>query len=296
MPPSDIRGETMKRGVVITALIALLVCTPVASAQEWVSWKSRPAQQPAPESVAMPPQEPLETTAPVAAPASATAPASSQLQRSASAKDNWALGSPTPALSLYAAQSEFAHEECGLAPTKENERFYHWAIRGGLAVDEYRRKDEDFARIEKLLLQRYHQTWSQLSDGQKSNFCKSYSDDVSWAKDSGRMKILDVSIKFRSHFSPPSKERIDRAKKANIFAAILSLGFTAAGVNQVNQHDFSTARQFNNYGGVFANLINDPGAVMQTPCESYLPFLLANIRPEDLRFDTYYSIRDCTIQ
>ena len=110
------------------------------------------------------------------------------------------------------------------------------------------------------------------------------------------MKILNVYTKFRFHFSPPSKERIDRAKKASVFASILSLGFTAAGVNQVNQHDFSTAKQFNNYGAAFAYLINDPGAVMQTPCESYLPFLLANVRPEDLKFDIYYSIKDCKIQ
>lgn len=205
------------------------------------------------------------------------------------------IGNPTPALALYVAQVEFAHENCGLEATKQNERFYEWAVKRGLMLAEYRKKDGYFSQAEKIFLEGFQSGWIPLDEDGRKRFCSSYAEDVGWAKDRSRLGILNVSDRFRSHFAPLSQERIDRARKASIFAGVLSLGFTAAGINQVNQHDFATARQFNNYGAAFAHLINDPSAISQTPCESYLPFLLANVRPEEIAFDAYYSIRDCAI-
>ena len=286
----------MKRAIVGGASLALLVCASIASAQEWMSWRSVPTQQAEPESAIHPAQEQAEATVPGPAPASAAPSASSQLQRGGSATDNGIIGNPTPALALYVAQVEFAHQSCGLEPTKQNNRFYEWAIRRGLMLDEYRRKDEDFSRAENVFLENFQESWLQQSEEKRAAFCSTYTDDVRWANDRNRLRILNVSDRFRAHFAPLSQERIDRARKASIFAGVLSLGFTAAGVNQARQHDFSTASQFNNYGAAFAYLVNDPSAVSQTPCESYLPFLLANVRPEKVNFDTYYSIKECSVQ
>lgn len=286
----------MKRTTFASTVLVLLVCTSIAEAQDWMSWRSLPAQQPAQDTAIPSSQSPEEAVAEATESGSAGAITSSQVQRSASAADNGIIGNPTPALALYVAQVEFAHKNCELAPTKQNSRFYEWAARRGLMLDEYRKKDEDFSRAESIFLERFHHGWLQQNEDQKAAFCNAYTEDVHWARDSGRLKILNASDRFRSHFAPLSQERIDRARKASIFAGVLSLGFTAAGVNQASQHDFSTASQFNNYGAAFAYLVNDPSAVGQTPCESYLPFLLANVRPEKINFDTYYSIRECSIQ
>lgn len=220
----------------------------------------------------------------------------STAQNNVSSRDNGIIGLPSPALALYIAQAEHAYESCGLERTKKNDRYFEWAVRRGLMLDEYRRKDEYFSKIEKVFLDRFQQNWAQLDQEKKDRFCNNYRDDVLWAKDRGRFGIVSVSDRFRSHFAPPSQAQIERARKAKIFAGVLSLGFTAAGINQTNQHDFSTASQFNNYGAAFAHVINDPSAVSQTPCESYLPFLLANIKPEEIAFDTYYSIKECSIR
>lgn len=283
----------MTRAVSTATLLALLAFASTSSAQDWMSWKSKATQdqEQEPESAAA--QDLSEATAP--APESTTAITSSQIQRSISATDNGIIGNPTPALALYVAQVEFAQKNCGLEPTKQNNRFYEWAVRRGLMLDEYRKKDEDFSRAEGILLKHFQDAWSLQSEEQKAAFCNAYAGDVNWAKDRSRLKILNVSDRFRTHFSPLSQERLDRARKASIFAGVLSLGFTVAGVNQANQHDFSTASQFNDYGAAFAYLVNDPSAVDRTPCRTYLPFLLANISPERIKFDSYYSIRECAI-
>ena len=280
----------MNKKIVVAALIAMLAHASIASAQEWMSWKSQSAQESEPASAVA--EEQAEMTAPQP---TASSP-SPLIQSNSSSRDNGIIGNPTPALALYVAQAEFAHKICGLEPTKKNDRFYEWAIRRGLMLDEYRKKDEYFSRAESVFLERFQNGWPLLDPASKANFCRAYTDDVDWAKDRGRLGILNVSDRFRSHFAPLSQERIDRARKASIFAGVLSLGFTAAGINQVNQHDFATASQFNNYGAAFAHLINDPSAISQTPCESYLPFLLANVKPEEVTFGTYYSIKECSIR
>ena len=284
----------MSKGIAATALLTLLAHASIASAQEWMSWGSQSAQQS--EQVLATAEEQAEMAAPQPTSGQTTPSPLPQVENNTSSRDNGIIGNPTPALALYVAQVEFAHKNCGLESTKQNDRFYEWAVRRGLMLDEYRKKDEYFSRAERVFFEEFQDGWLHQDQENRASFCKNYTDDVLWARDRGRLGILNVSDRFRSHFAPLSQARIDRARKASIFAGVLSLGFTAAGINQVNQHDFATASQFNNYGAAFANLINDPSAISQTPCESYLPFLLANIKPEEIAFDTYYSIKECSIR
>lgn len=283
----------MKRIMATLVLLAASVFTSIVSAQEWMSWRSDSVRLTEERAAAGPMQEQSGANPLAQAPSST---ATSQTLQKTSAKDNGIIGNPTPALALYVAQVEFAHKNCGLELNKQNERFYEWAVKRGLMLNEYREKDQDFAQAEEVFINKFQESWVQLDEERRKSFCKAYTGDVDWARDRNRLRILNVSDRFRSHFAPLLQERIDRAKRASIFAGVLSLGLTTAGINQASQHDFATASQFNTYGAAFAQLANDPSTVRQTPCESYLPFLLANVRPEVIVFDTYYSIRECSVK
>lgn len=206
--------------------------------------------------------------------------------------DNGIIGNPTPAVALYAAQTGFARKVCGLPPTKQNERFFEWAVRKGMMLDEYRRKDHQFAQLESEFVTKYQAVWENADEDKISNFCRNYISDVEWAKNSNRLKIFNTSDRFRSYFSPLSQERIELAKKANIALGVLSLGSTIASVNQARQGDFSSSQQLNEYGGVFAHSMGSPGVAAQLPCQSFMPFMMANF-DADISYDSYYSIREC---
>lgn len=206
--------------------------------------------------------------------------------------DNGIIGNPTPAVALYAAQAGFAREVCALPSTKENERFYEWAVRRSMMLDEYRRKDHQFSRLEQSFITKYKEGWANTDIDKNINFCRGYIDDVEWAKNSNRFRIVNRSEQFRNYFSPLSQERIEMARNANIVLGVLSLGSTVAGVNQARQGDFSSAKQLNNYGSVLAHSMSSPGMIDNLPCQSFLPFLKANL-DVDITYDTYYSIRDC---
>jgi hypothetical protein len=204
-------------------------------------------------------------------------------------------GTPTPALAMYASQVKHASDVCSQSVDKEeNERFLKFGVTRGLALAYYREKFPSFSSQEGEFLSKYLMAWGEMNAQQKLDFCSTYRGDLNWSKEKWLKPIVVLAMNFRRYFSPVSEERLELAQKARIVAGGLSLGLTTAGVAKTNQQDFSTARQFNNQGGMFASVVMQGGALTGLPCEQYAPFVQAVINPNDVKFSMYYSIVKCS--
>lgn len=214
----------------------------------------------------------------------------------ANASDDSAFGTPTPALVIYTAQLDFAHETCAatgaITDAKASDAFHKNAVERGLAPAYYTDHVAEFGPARATYLQRYREAWATMAVPEREAFCAGYKADVDWAASKWRLPVIQKSDAFRSHFSPPSQQQIDRAKKANFLLAVLSLGATTAGINQTRQHDFSAASDLNDAGRALAGGMGAPGAARGS-CDAYAPFEMMNRAVTAGDFRRYHSIVHC---
>ena len=204
------------------------------------------------------------------------------------------MGNPTPALLAYAAQARFAPTVCSLGETKEaGDRFLRWGVEAALQLDYYRENIPNFSADMRLLEEKHSNTWATMDARQQADYCSAYQSDVRWSAEKWRLPLISVGDRFRMYFAPLSEARIERAKNASIVAGVLSLGFTAAGVNQASQNDFSSAQRFNAYGSAMTNSMGQPAASVNLPCKAYAPFTQMNQSMTAKDFATYYSLKEC---
>jgi hypothetical protein len=214
----------------------------------------------------------------------------------AHAADGGILGDPTPALPIYAAQVRHAHDACQAAglvdDAKAGDAFYANAVERGLQLAYYRKHVPAFGPALDAVGERYRQAWATMDATERQAFCAGYLDDVRWSAATWRLPVIQASDRFRSTFSPPSAQRVERAKAANMLLGVLSLGATAAGVNQTSQHDFAAAHDLNAAGGALAQGMADPSA-RPPGCAAYAPFVAMNQRLTAADVRSYHSIRSC---
>jgi|GEM_PF-5554563 len=205
-------------------------------------------------------------------------------------------GTPTPALALYASQVKHAREVCADSVDKEeSDRFFKYSVTRGLSLAYYREKNPSFNTQEDEFLSQYSTAWEGMDTIQRGSFCAAYQSDLSWSKEKWLKPIVVLAMNFRKYFSPVSEERLELAQKARVASGVLSLGLTTAGVSKTNQQDFSTARQFNSQGGMFASVVRQGEERTILPCEYYAPFVQAILNPKDVKFSTYHSIVKCSV-
>ena len=214
----------------------------------------------------------------------------------AAAKGDSVFGTPTPALVIYAAQLGFAHDACaeaGMAgDAKASDTFIKNAVERGLQTAYYTDHVAEFGPALATYTQRHREAWATMAPAERQAFCVGYRGDVDWSAGTWRLPVIQKSDAFRSRFSPPSQQQIDRAKKANFLLAVLSLGATTAGINQTRQHDFSAASDLNDAGRALAGGMGTPGAARGS-CDAYAPFEMMNRAVTAGDFRRYHSIVHC---
>lgn len=214
----------------------------------------------------------------------------------ADASSDSLFGIPTPALVIYTAQLDFAHETCAasgaIADAKASDAFHKNAVERGLSPAYYTEHVPEYGPARAAYLQRYREAWATMAAPEREAFCAGYKADVDWAAGKWRLPVIQKSDLFRNHFAPPSQHQLDRAKRGNFLLAVLSLGATAAGVNQTRQHDFSAASDLNDAGRSLATGIGTPAAAASS-CNAYAPFELMNRAVTAGDFRRYHSIVHC---
>lgn len=201
----------------------------------------------------------------------------------------WA-GTPSPAVAMFAAQSDFAGEMCPAAPEalKSRESLTKKVRHAGLMVDTYVTYPA-FAQSLAKSRERYRAAWASMSANEKTAFCSEYYQELSTVNAS--MAHLDADA-LRMHFSPPSQAARDRQQAAGLLLGAASVAATAGGIAQVDNKNFDGAARLNSAGGVLANAI--PGDISSPRyCPAYEHFTRHDAPGGHGTWKRYVSIRSC---
>lgn len=144
-------------------------------------------------------------------------------------------GVPTPALAMYAAQTKFAINQCiadGLIDNAKGAASFQKFFDRGIFLSGYKEKDEEFVENYNTFLANYAAAWSSGSSEQRLNFCDALNGEIEFK--SKRFSGLKLSrwfgqiLYFRDKFSPLSEMSLERQKKMQKIASVLSFVSAAA--------------------------------------------------------------------
>ncbi len=171
-------------------------------------------------------------------------------------KDLGMNGVPTPALAMYAAQPNFAVDQCvsdGLTKDVKGAANFLRNFNNGVGLTFYKENDEEFTTNYDLFIANYTASWGNSSSEKRQQFCDSLNSEIALKNEKFSLlktpRWIGSILYFRSKFSPISKESIERLKKRQKMAAILSViggvATTAASVSA--SHDAVTSAKAGNW-------------------------------------------------
>lgn len=205
-------------------------------------------------------------------------------------KDREWAGTASPAVAMFAAQSEIAPELCPAAPDslKRRENLIAKVRHAGLMVDTYRNQPS-FAQALSESQAKYRMAWSSMSANERNAFCNEYYQDLSSVTSSGAHIAAD---KIRMHFSPPTKAARDRQARGAMVLGAASIAATAGGVAQADNANFDGATRLNDAGQIIASAIPSNSASPGS-CPAYGHFTQQTAPASHEAWKRYVSLRSC---
>ena len=207
------------------------------------------------------------------------------------------LGQPSPAVAMYAAQVQFAHDMCKsedyLEDPVNSERFVTMSGNRGISLPHYLKNYPEFVRYLRIASVKYQSNGDKMSQTEKALFCSGYNSDI--GRNQSTIVTIQNSMDFRKYFSPPSEAFLESRQESRqtgaIAIAVLSVGMTAAGIRQTDKGNFSGAERLYQVGGVLADGIS--GSEISVPCASYPHFTYSDTLAGNQVWRSYSSIQDC---
>lgn len=199
-------------------------------------------------------------------------------------------GTPSPAVAMFAAQSDVAGEVCPAVPSslkrreEQTKKVYETTLMLYIYMD-----DPSFARSRAESASKYRSSWPRMSANEQAAFCNEYYQEVATVTTS--KASIDAS-KFREHFSPPSKAARDRQAAGAVVLGAASIAATAGGIAQADNANFDGAARLNDAGRVLASGIptnsSSPGY-----CPAYGHFTQHGAPAGSAPWKRYVSLRSC---
>lgn len=207
------------------------------------------------------------------------------------------LGQPSQSVAMYSAQVQFAHEVCGIQvdDASESERFVTMSAQNGLSISHYVKNYPEFVIFLNEFTDKYRARWASLTQNEMDEFCQRYSADVEKFR---TMRVIQNSIDFRSHFSPPTDEYVrkmeNRAVVGGIVLGAISAGSAIEGVRETNRGNFTRAQNRFSTTSDVGQIISGASTMTEAKfCPAYRPFMNASAPPRDDVWKTYHSIQHC---
>lgn len=162
-------------------------------------------------------------------------------------------GEPTPALAMYAAQTQFASDKCvseGLTEDVKGAASFLKYFNRGIQLRLYSKKDTEFVANLSTYLTKYGEAWNTSKKGARRKFCSDFNSDIT-AKNEGYFRWFMPVTYFRTKFSPISEAAGKRKRKLAVIASVAggvattSAGFSAGhdAVSSAKAGDFATSNQ-----------------------------------------------------
>lgn len=160
-------------------------------------------------------------------------------------------GEPTPALAMYAAQTQFASDKCvseGLTKDVKGAASFLKYFNRGIQLSLYRKKDAEFVVNFDTYLSMYSSAWDASEQNIHQQFCSNFNVDID-TKSHGFIRWMTQLNYFRNKFSPISEAANKRRQKMALFASaaggvVTTAGGFAAGhdaVSSAKAGDFATS-------------------------------------------------------
>lgn len=209
-------------------------------------------------------------------------------------RDRGMLGRPSPAVAMYAAQVQFAHDMCKsegyLEDPVKSERFVTMSGNRGLSLSHYLKNYPDFVGYLEIASVKYQSSRARMSQAEKARFCSGYNNDIS--KNQSAIAIVQKSMDFQKYFSPPTDAFLESSQQGAVALAVLSVGASVAGIQQTNKGNFSASESLNQVGGILADGL--PGSEILISCAAYTPFTNSDTPAGNQVWRSYNSIQDCS--
>lgn len=140
-------------------------------------------------------------------------------------------GEPTPALAMYAAQTQFASDKCvseGLTKDAKGAANFLKYFNRGIQLSLYRKKDAEFVANLNTYLSMYNSAWDASEPKIHQQFCNDFGTDID-SKSGGFIRWMTQLNYFRNKFSPISDASEKRRQKMALFASAAGGAVTTAG-------------------------------------------------------------------
>ena len=207
------------------------------------------------------------------------------------------LGQPSQAVAMYSAQVQFAHEVCEnhVDDQSKSERFVTMSAKNGLSISHYVKNYPEFAIFLSETTGKYQTKWAGMTQNEKAEFCERYDVDVEKFR---TMRVIQNSIDFRSHFSPPTDEYVrkmeNRAVVGGLILGAISAGSAIEGVRETNRGNFSRAQESFSITSDVGQIMSGASTMTEANfCPSYRPFVNASAPSSHPVWKIYHSIQQC---
>lgn len=163
-------------------------------------------------------------------------------------------GEPSPALAMYAAQVNFAENECiasgFVRDGKDLAKFVKY-FNNGTQLRRYQSKAVDFALSFDASSATYRSAWQQADQVVRAKFCEGFAADIAKKKSQGFFHWAAAIGYFRDKFSPLSEASAKRKRRiGSVVAVVGGVAATAAtlsagedAVSSAKAGDWTTSNQ-----------------------------------------------------
>lgn len=141
-------------------------------------------------------------------------------------------GEPSPALAMYAAQVNFAENEClanDLVQDGNDAAKFLKYFNNGTQLRHYQKKAEDFAQSFNASSSNYRSAWQRADQADRAKFCEGFAADIAKKKSLGFFRWATAIGYFRAKFSPLSELAAKRKRKiGSVVSVVGAVASTAA--------------------------------------------------------------------
>ncbi|ULB09174.1 hypothetical protein ORIO_04440 [Cereibacter azotoformans] len=202
----------------------------------------------------------------------------------------WA-GAPSPAVAMFAVQSNFASDVCLGAPQSLKRREdLTQKVRDAMLMVETYKVYPTFVQSMNEAGDKYKKTWSLMSDHEKTDFCEDYYQEL--AITTASMASVDAD-KMRTFFSPPSDTALKRQALGAVALGAISVTASAGGITQSNKGNFDGAGRLNDVGRAAASVMPSGSSERIGYCAEYEHFTQHGSPVGHKTWRQYRSLASC---